>query len=51
MMSLPADARWWKKCWPVDGYVVAANKNSPKQTVISGRFRRKKLVSFSRPED
>ena len=37
MMSLPADARVVEEVLAeVDGYVVAANKNSPKQTVISG---------------
>ena len=37
MMSIPADARLVEAVLDeVDGYVVAANKNSPKQTVISG---------------
>jgi phosphopantetheine--protein transferase-like protein len=37
MMSVPADARLVDEVLSkVDGYVVAANKNSPKQTVISG---------------
>ncbi|MDQ1240157.1 MAG: hypothetical protein QG577_2343, partial [Thermodesulfobacteriota bacterium] len=37
MMSIPADARVVEDVLSqVDGYVVAANKNSPKQTVISG---------------
>jgi len=37
MMSIPADARLVEEILAeVDGYVVAANKNSPKQTVISG---------------
>ena len=37
MMSVPADARVVEEVLAeVDGYVVAANKNSPKQTVISG---------------
>jgi len=37
MMSIPADARVVEEVLAeVDGYVVAANKNSPKQTVISG---------------
>jgi len=37
MMSIPADARVVEEALAeVDGYVVAANKNSPKQTVISG---------------
>ena len=37
MMSIPADARLVEEVLAeVDGYVVAANKNSPKQTVISG---------------
>lgn len=37
MMSIPADARLVEEVIAqVDGYVVAANKNSPKQTVISG---------------
>lgn len=37
MMSIPADARVVEDVLAeVDGYVVAANKNSPKQTVISG---------------
>lgn len=37
MMSIPADARVIEDVLSrVDGYVVAANKNSPKQTVISG---------------
>ena len=37
MMSIPADARLVEDVLDeVDGYVVAANKNSPKQTVISG---------------
>ncbi len=37
MMSIPADARLVDEVLAqVDGYVVAANKNSPKQTVISG---------------
>ncbi|MGC9030050.1 MAG: SDR family NAD(P)-dependent oxidoreductase [Desulfomonilaceae bacterium] len=37
MMSIPADARIVEEVLAkVDGYVVAANKNSPKQTVISG---------------
>jgi len=37
MMSIPADARVVEDVLrQVDGYVVAANKNSPKQTVISG---------------
>lgn len=37
MMSVPADARLVEEVLAqVDGYVVAANKNSPKQTVISG---------------
>ncbi|HTY25739.1 MAG TPA: SDR family NAD(P)-dependent oxidoreductase [Desulfomonilaceae bacterium] len=37
MMSIPADARIVEEALAhVDGYVVAANKNSPKQTVISG---------------
>jgi phosphopantetheine--protein transferase-like protein len=37
MMSIPADARVVEEILAeVDGYVVAANKNSPKQTVISG---------------
>ena len=37
MMSIPADARLVDEVLSeVDGYVVAANKNSPKQTVISG---------------
>ncbi|MFH0825918.1 MAG: beta-ketoacyl synthase N-terminal-like domain-containing protein, partial [Pseudomonadota bacterium] len=37
MMSVPADARFVEEVLAeVDGYVVAANKNSPKQTVISG---------------
>lgn len=37
MMSIPADARAVEEILAeVDGYVVAANKNSPKQTVISG---------------
>ena len=37
MMSIPADARIVEDVLAqVDGYVVAANKNSPKQTVISG---------------
>jgi len=37
MMSIPADARLAEEVLAkVDGYVVAANKNSPKQTVISG---------------
>jgi phosphopantetheine--protein transferase-like protein len=37
MMSIPADARVVEEVLSqVDGYVVAANKNSPKQTVISG---------------
>lgn len=38
MMSIPADARLVEEVLAqVDGYVVAANKNSPKQTVISGQ--------------
>ena len=37
MMSISADARFVEEVLSeVDGYVVAANKNSPKQTVISG---------------
>jgi acyl transferase domain-containing protein/NAD(P)H-dependent flavin oxidoreductase YrpB (nitropropane dioxygenase family)/NAD(P)-dependent dehydrogenase (short-subunit alcohol dehydrogenase family)/phosphopantetheinyl transferase (holo-ACP synthase)/acyl carrier protein len=37
MMSIPADARLVEEVLGrVEGYVVAANKNSPKQTVISG---------------
>ena len=37
MMSIPADARLVEEVISrIDGYVVAANKNSPKQTVISG---------------
>ncbi|MBI5569934.1 MAG: SDR family NAD(P)-dependent oxidoreductase [Desulfomonile tiedjei] len=37
MMSISADARVVEEVLAeVDGYVVAANKNSPKQTVISG---------------
>jgi acyl transferase domain-containing protein/NAD(P)H-dependent flavin oxidoreductase YrpB (nitropropane dioxygenase family)/NAD(P)-dependent dehydrogenase (short-subunit alcohol dehydrogenase family)/phosphopantetheinyl transferase (holo-ACP synthase) len=37
MMSVPADARVVEEALAkVDGYVVAANKNSPRQTVISG---------------
>ncbi|MEW6349527.1 MAG: SDR family NAD(P)-dependent oxidoreductase [Thermodesulfobacteriota bacterium] len=37
MMSIPADSRFVEDVLSeVDGYVVAANKNSPKQTVISG---------------
>ena len=37
MMSIPADARVVEEVLAeVDGYVVAANKNSPKQTVVSG---------------
>jgi phosphopantetheine--protein transferase-like protein len=37
MMSIAADARLVEEVLAeVDGYVVAANKNSPKQTVISG---------------
>lgn len=37
MMSIPADSRVVEEVLSqVDGYVVAANKNSPKQTVISG---------------
>ncbi len=37
MMSIPADAETVEKILAkVDGYVVAANKNSPRQTVISG---------------
>jgi len=37
MMSIPADARVVDEVLGrVDGYVVAANKNSPRQTVISG---------------
>jgi phosphopantetheine--protein transferase-like protein len=37
MMSIPADARLVEEVLAeVDGYVVPANKNSPKQTVISG---------------
>ncbi len=37
MMSVPADARFVEETLAlIDGYVVAANKNSPKQTVISG---------------
>ncbi|MBI4965598.1 MAG: SDR family NAD(P)-dependent oxidoreductase [Desulfomonile tiedjei] len=37
MMGIPADARVVEEVLAeVDGYVVAANKNSPKQTVISG---------------
>jgi acyl transferase domain-containing protein/NAD(P)H-dependent flavin oxidoreductase YrpB (nitropropane dioxygenase family)/NAD(P)-dependent dehydrogenase (short-subunit alcohol dehydrogenase family)/phosphopantetheinyl transferase/acyl carrier protein len=37
MMSIPADARLVDEVLSeVEGYVVAANKNSPKQTVISG---------------
>lgn len=37
MMSIPADARVVEDVLrQVDGYVVAANKNSPRQTVISG---------------
>ncbi len=37
MMSVPADARVVEEVLAeVDGYVVAANKNSPQQTVISG---------------
>lgn len=37
MMGIPADARLVEEVLAeVDGYVVAANKNSPKQTVISG---------------
>ncbi|MFH1112944.1 MAG: SDR family NAD(P)-dependent oxidoreductase [Pseudomonadota bacterium] len=37
MMSIPADARLVEEVLAeVDGYVVAANKNSPRQTVISG---------------
>ncbi len=37
MMSIAADARFVEEVLSeVDGYVVAANKNSPKQTVISG---------------
>ncbi|HMK37470.1 MAG TPA: SDR family NAD(P)-dependent oxidoreductase [Desulfomonilaceae bacterium] len=37
MMSVPADARIVEEVLAeVDGYVVAANKNSPKQTVVSG---------------
>lgn len=37
MMSIPADARLVEEALAeIDGYVVAANKNSPKQTVISG---------------
>ena len=37
MMSIPADARVVEEVLAeVDGYAVAANKNSPKQTVISG---------------
>jgi len=37
MMSVPADANLVEDLLAqVDGYVVAANKNSPKQTVISG---------------
>ncbi|MGP8283785.1 MAG: SDR family NAD(P)-dependent oxidoreductase [Desulfomonilaceae bacterium] len=37
MMSIPTDARLVEEILAqVDGYVVAANKNSPKQTVISG---------------
>ena len=37
MMSVPADARLVEEVLAeVDGYVVAANKNSPRQTVISG---------------
>jgi len=37
MMSIPADSRVVDEILSrVDGYVVAANKNSPKQTVISG---------------
>ncbi|MFZ5865031.1 MAG: SDR family NAD(P)-dependent oxidoreductase [Thermodesulfobacteriota bacterium] len=37
MMSISADARLVEEVLSqVDGYVVAANKNSPKQTVISG---------------
>ena len=37
MMSIPADARVVEEALAeIDGYVVAANKNSPKQTVISG---------------
>ncbi len=37
MMSIPADARVVEEVLAeVDGYVVAANKNSPRQTVISG---------------
>lgn len=37
MMSIPADARVVEEVLnQVKGYVVAANKNSPKQTVISG---------------
>lgn len=40
MMSIPADARLVEEVLAkVDGYVVAANKNSPKQTVISGETR------------
>lgn len=37
MMGIPADTRVVEEVLAqVDGYVVAANKNSPKQTVISG---------------
>ncbi len=37
MMSIPADARLVEEALAeVEGYVVAANKNSPRQTVISG---------------
>ncbi|GEM_PF-84422 len=37
MMSVPADARLVEEVLAeIDGYVVAANKNSPRQTVISG---------------
>jgi acyl transferase domain-containing protein/NAD(P)H-dependent flavin oxidoreductase YrpB (nitropropane dioxygenase family)/phosphopantetheinyl transferase/NAD(P)-dependent dehydrogenase (short-subunit alcohol dehydrogenase family)/acyl carrier protein len=37
MMGIPADARLVEEVLAeVDGYVVAANKNSPRQTVISG---------------
>ncbi|MEJ2368770.1 MAG: type I polyketide synthase, partial [Acidobacteriota bacterium] len=46
MMSIPADARVVEEVLgEVDGYVVAANKNSPSQTVISGETAAVKAVA------